>query len=270
VGSAAMHLLLAGPNAGEKAKGLSSAIPAGTELRSLKVANGLATVDLNSKFESGGGTLSMYSRLGQLVYTLTEFPTVQKVQLQLNGKTVTVLGGEGLVIGSGLSRAGYDKLIQTASTPTTKTTPTTKPAAAPAKTRFEVYFVRDEKLVAAQRSIDYTPGVGKAAVAHLLVGPTASETGAGLSSAIPAGVKLNGLVIKDKVATVDLSGGFALGGGSLSMHLRLGQLVYTLTQFPTVDRVELKLDGRQVTALGGEGLLLGGPVSRADWGKLLK
>jgi spore germination protein GerM len=264
VGTAALELLLAGPSAGEKAKGLSTAIPADTKVRSLKVANGLATVDLTSKFESGGGTLSMYSRLGQVVYTLTEFPTVQKVQLQLNGKTVTALGGEGLVIGSSLSRAGYDKLIQGGGT-----TPTTKPATA-TKTRFEVYFVRDEKLVAVQRTVDYTPGVAKAAIGSLLAGPTPSEQGAGLVSAVPAGVRLNGVSIKDKVAVVDVSSGFGSGGGSLSMHLRLGQVVYTMTQFPTVDRVELRLDGQKVTALGGEGLLIQKALSRTEWANLMK
>lgn len=261
VGKAAVELLLAGPTADEKARGLSSEIPAGTKLRGLNVENGVATVDLTAKYESGGGTLSMHSRLGQLVYTLTEFPTVQKVQLRLEGKNIDALGGEGLVIGSGLSHAAYDKLIQADGG---------SQSDAVQKTRFQVYFARGEKLVAVQRNVAYTPEVGRAAVTSLLAGPTASEVDAGMTNEVPAGVKLNGLNIKGGCARVDLSGTYAAGGGSLSMHLRLGQLVYTLTQFPTVDEVELMLDGRLVSSLGGEGLLLDGAVSRGEWKKMLK
>jgi hypothetical protein len=46
---------------------------------------------------------------------------------------------------------------------------------------------------------------------------------------------------------------------------RVAQVVFTLTQFPTVDAVSFELDGEPVTALGGEGLLLEEPQTRADW-----
>jgi germination protein M len=76
---------------------------------------------------------------------------------------------------------------------------------------------------------------------------------------------LLGLSIADGVATVDLSGSFAEGGGSLSMQARVAQVVYTLTQFPTVERVAFRLDGQPVEAIGGEGVLVDPPVGRADF-----
>ena len=49
------------------------------------------------------------------------------------------------------------------------------------------------------------------------------------------------------------------------MMARVAQVTYTLTQFPTIKAVSFKLDGRPVEALGGEGLVLHTPQSRADW-----
>jgi hypothetical protein len=84
-----------------------------------------------------------------------------------------------------------------------------------------------------------------------------------ISSAIPAGTKLLGLTIANGVATVDLSGEFAAGGGSASSQFRLAQVVYTLTQFPSVDKVLFKVDGTTVTVFGSEGIVLDGPVGRS-------
>ncbi len=85
----------------------------------------------------------------------------------------------------------------------------------------------------------------------------------------PAVRRLLGLSIKNGVATVDLSSEFESGGGSASAMIRLGQVVYTLTQFPTVQSVLFQIEGRQVTVFGSEGIVLDGPVARADYYDLL-
>jgi len=99
---------------------------------------------------------------------------------------------------------------------------------------------------------------------ELLDGPSASERSASpsISTTVPAGTELLGISIKDGVATVDLSGAFESGGGSASTLGRLGQVVYTLTQFPTVDTVAFRIDGRPVAVFGSEGIVLDGPVGR--------
>jgi len=86
-----------------------------------------------------------------------------------------------------------------------------------------------------------------------------------VGSEIPGGTQLLGLSIAGGVATVDLSHDFESGGGSVSMLLRVAQVVFTLTQFPTVERVRFFLDGAPAAAIGGEGVVVDPPVGRADF-----
>jgi hypothetical protein len=107
VARAAMKALLAGPSEAERAAGVGTSIPEGTELLGLTIANGVATVDLTSRFGSGGGSLSMFSRLAQLTYTLTQFPTVRGVNLEIDGEPVEVFGTEGIVLEQPMTRRAY-------------------------------------------------------------------------------------------------------------------------------------------------------------------
>lgn len=129
-----------------------------------------------------------------------------------------------------------------------------------------VYFMDSatEKLVPVRRSVA-SPAVARGAMTELLAGPSASEAAAGLSTAVPDGTGLLGISIEDGIATVDLDGGYESRGGTLSMSMRIAQVVFTLTQFPTVDGVTFELDGVPVTSLGGEGVMVDVPQTRADW-----
>jgi germination protein M len=142
--------------------------------------------------------------------------------------------------------------------------PTSEPSGA---TSVKIYLFMDETLVPVRRQIDATRAVGRASLNALFEGPTDEEAGASppLTTSIPDGTILLGLDIADGLATVDLSREFESGGGSASMFGRLAQVVYTLTQFPTVDRVAFKLDGEPVTVFSGEGIVLDGPSDRMDY-----
>ncbi|MGY6502633.1 MAG: GerMN domain-containing protein [Acidimicrobiales bacterium] len=144
----------------------------------------------------------------------------------------------------------------------TTTTTTTEGAET---TDVSVYFLDGEVLkVGYVRTVEGM-GVAAAAVEELLAGPNTDDEALGLSTSIPDGTELLGLNIVDNQATIDLSGEFESGGGSLSMNARLAQVVYTVTQFPSVESVVLQLDGDAVDVFGGEGLLIDGPLTRADF-----
>jgi len=100
----ALRALLAGPSPDERRQGMTSEIPAGTALRSVRVDGTTLTVDLSSNFASGGGSTSMLARLSQIVYTATQFPQIPQVRLLLDGQRVQALGGEGVLIEDPLRR----------------------------------------------------------------------------------------------------------------------------------------------------------------------
>jgi hypothetical protein len=128
-------------------------------------------------------------------------------------------------------------------------------------------FVDNAGLVPVLREITKTQAVGAAAMAELLKGPNDAELGArpAMYTTVPDGTRFLGLTIDAGVATVNLSKEFSSGGGSASVLGRLAQVVYTLTQFPTVDAVKFELDGQPVSTFSGEGVVLDEPVGRADY-----
>jgi N-acetylneuraminic acid mutarotase len=180
---------------------------------------------------------------------------------------VVVTGSVGFV----LAGCGSQKAVSLGPPPSESDRTGTGPSGTetPAGVSLQVWFARGEQLVSEQRTHAETPRVATAAVEALLAGPTAAERASGITTAIPDGTRLLGISIKGGVATVDLTSEYQSGGGSLSMQVRLGQVVYTLTQFPTVKTVRFELDGAPVNVFSGQGIVLDHPVGRSDYRDLL-
>ncbi len=153
------------------------------------------------------------------------------------------------------------------SDPSTTTTsrPESDGTAAPSERFVDVYFIKDGSYAAAVPRAVAGPDVATAAVQALLAGPTPAEREAGLDTAVPDDALLLGITIDERLATIDLSREYEAGGGSFGMIGRLAQVVYTLTQFPSVDTVAFRLDGAPVTVFSGEGIVLEDPVDRSDF-----
>ena len=115
---------------------------------------------------------------------------------------------------------------------TTTTTDTTA-----GTTAVRAYFLRKGQVWPVGREVPQTQAVAAAALDQLNSGPTSEERGLGLTTALPNGLSFGGLRIADGVATISPSASLA--------RPALAQLVYTLTQFPTVHAVEV--DGRRLT-----------------------
>jgi len=151
--------------------------------------------------------------------------------------------------------------------------PTLKATAPAAKKRslvsLETWFVHGHGLAVRRRTHTKTLRVATAAMRALLAGPTPGERRSAITTAIPAGTRLLGIGISNGVATVDLTSQFQSGGNSESLQLRLAQVVYTLTQFPTVGRVRFEIDGSPVNVFSSEGIVLDHPVGRNAYKKLL-
>ncbi|MFI6237509.1 Gmad2 immunoglobulin-like domain-containing protein [Micromonospora sp. NPDC050784] len=136
--------------------------------------------------------------------------------------------------------------------------PTTRPprpsAAASAGTRrpepvtIELWYVRAGQLVPTRRTRPATVATSRLALTELAAGPSAVEAATGMTTLLPAGVEVTR--IADGVATLRVP---SLGDPA-TRRLREAQVVWTLTQFPTVR--QLRLDDAA-------------PVDRADYADLL-
>ncbi len=144
--------------------------------------------------------------------------------------------------------------------PSTTQPPTTQPRTA--SVNVKVYLLRGERLSIAHRDVA-GPAVLRAALTELLAGPTAAERTDGVHSEIPDGTTLLDVNLAAGLATVDLTADFERGGGTLSMTARVAEVVFTATQFGNVDRVQFWLDGERIDVLGGEGLVMTEPWTRA-------
>jgi hypothetical protein len=85
VAASATRALLAGPSVAELEAGVRSAIPDGTTLNTVRVASGVATVDVSGEFAAPTTTAQRRLRRAQLTFTLTQFPGIESVRLLVDG-----------------------------------------------------------------------------------------------------------------------------------------------------------------------------------------
>lgn len=102
-------------------------------------------------------------------------------------------------------------------------------------TEVYVHFLRDGKVAAARRALPGSRDAEAEALGALIAGPNEEERRAGLRTGVPEGAALEGLTIANGLATPRLSEQFWASRPGLDA--RVGQVVYTLTQFPSVEAV---------------------------------
>lgn len=124
-----------------------------------------------------------------------------------------------------------------------------------------LYFSHEGEIATVHRTVTVGPSleVGAATLNQLFAGVSQGER-AELMSEIPQGTQLIGLNISNRLATIDLDGDFVAPGSPHSLRMRVAQVVYTLTQFPTVDQVSFRVAGQPLESLGG--VDLSQPVGR--------
>jgi peptidoglycan hydrolase-like protein with peptidoglycan-binding domain len=84
----AMRQLVAGPTAAEKRSGYRTYLPRLTRILSVDVADGVATVDVDTHFAAGRDPASLLARLSEVVRTMTGPEGATRVQLLMNGAVI--------------------------------------------------------------------------------------------------------------------------------------------------------------------------------------
>lgn len=129
-----------------------------------------------------------------------------------------------------------------------------------------VYLLQAGHLVPTVRSVDAPLSLQKV-LGALVQGPTDSETTSGLQSAISTQAQLTATGVSGGVATIDLGRAFGQIGGREQI-LAVAQVIFTVTNLPSVTGVTFTDAGQPVDAPAGDGTLTSGPLVRQDFATL--
>lgn len=131
-------------------------------------------------------------------------------------------------------------------------TPTANPVTT-GETKLVSLFFADtagNKLVVEEREIPKVTGIARMCMEELIKGPSQAE----LKATLPASTQLLDINVRpDGLAIVDFSGSLIkdLPASATAEELAVYSIVNTLTQFPTVQKVEMRIDGKRVDTLLG-------------------
>lgn len=131
-------------------------------------------------------------------------------------------------------------------------TPSETPALTGETKLVTLYFAdpTENKLVPEERKVAKVTGIARMVMEELIKGPA----GSGLKATLPVNTKLLDINVReDGLAIVDFSGDLIkdLPASETAETLAVYSIVNTLTQFPTVQEVEMRVDGRKVDTLLG-------------------
>ncbi|MDZ7792517.1 MAG: GerMN domain-containing protein [Spirochaetia bacterium] len=99
----------------------------------------------------------------------------------------------------------------------------------------------------------------------LLEGLTADELNQGLLNLIPQDSRIRKVWVEDSTAYIDFNEAIRFNQfGTEGLHTQLRQLVYTATEFQTVDSVQILINGNKIDYLASEGIFVGKPLTRED------
>ncbi len=104
-----MKSLIIGPDRSDLNKGLLNLIPKDTFILSIKISQAVAFIDFSESFRYNSlGVEGYTAQLMQIVYTATEFQSVEKVQILIDGEKYDYLGAEGVYIGEPIDREYFN------------------------------------------------------------------------------------------------------------------------------------------------------------------
>jgi hypothetical protein len=135
----------------------------------------------------------------------------------------------------------------------------TEPSPATSTTTVPVYLVEGGRLVRVDRPARQRSPEG--ALSALL---TAGEARGSQRSAVPPGTVVERLERRGDLLSVELSMQFGQVRGR-DQVLAVAQVVWTATEFPPVQRVDLLVDGRRIELPVEQGEVSAGPARRDDY-----
>lgn len=205
--------------------GLHGVLPEGTEVLGMAIKDGLCRVDFSKNILNTASVEQEENMISALTYTLTEFPTISKVQVLVEGQALSSLA-KGFAIDTAFERKNINLVGEEAAA------------------SYTVYYKAPDTEVAGHYvpvtfSAEKVENPAAAVVEKLFNGPPKDSV---LSNKIPYGVNLKGVKIVGDTATLDL------GVGAVNLteqeYKDMSKIVVLcLQQFEEIANVDYKIDG---------------------------
>lgn len=142
----------------------------------------------------------------------------------------------------------------------------TTTTAGPPSQYVTVYFQGPRRLVAVSRAV-LPPVSAREAVQALASGTTTAEAAEGLQSPVSTATPLTLSHLATSTVTVTVGSTFAALSGQ-DQTIAAAQLVFTVTAFPGVQQVTIRMDGKTVAVPTANGTVTHGALNRQDFAAL--
>jgi germination protein M len=250
------YLVKDGPVTNILPNGFRAVLPAGTEIKSLNLEeDGTLIVDMSEEFMDYTPEEEL-KIIQSMTFTLTQFDTVDRIKLKIEGVEQDVMPVNGTPLSNGYSRADGINVHVGDVKDITEATATT--VYYPSQIDSHFYYVPVTVMLDSNSDVIYSDVVNQ-----LIEGPSVEL--AGLQSVFRSEVELlSDPVYKDGVLTLTFNDAIfnSTENTTISDEV-LSSLVLSLTEQPGVESVEVKVDGvEQVFNENGE--QFSKPVSRED------
>ncbi|MGB9976018.1 GerMN domain-containing protein [Thermovenabulum sp.] len=228
-------------------KGLKPTLPENTRILGMTIKDGVARVDFCKEFLNFKDKMGEKIALLSLVYTLTEFPTINKVELMVEGKSIKK-STFGTKLDTPLQRENINLESEGQNINNMQ--------------KVTLYFRGTNKegtfsyFVPVTRYVKNSNDLFKTALQELIKGPKPEM---GLSSVIPKETKVLSVEKKDNEVIANFSKELEnFGGGLENEQAVVNSIVLTLTSFKGVDRVTIQVEGEKTVL--SEGTVLDTPI----------
>ncbi len=221
--------------------GLIPIIPAGTEIRGMTIneETGLCKVDFSKEVLNYETEKDEENLIKGVVYTLTEFPSINEVQFLVEGEPIHVMK-YGADISNPIKRENINLVMDVNDQ----------------RSKIVVYY----KGINFEEDYEYFVPVTIPTLAPVPNVYTALEVlfdgppiELGLSSCIPQGTSFHGVDVKDGIAYIDISFDYGDPPNDPQVFNNMVKNIgLTLSQFDEVEKVELLIDGKGIEELGLE------------------
>lgn len=230
-------------------KGFQALLPEGTEILGMDIRDKLAIVDFSEEF--GNYAAEDERKIMEAVtYALTSFPTVERVQLWIEGRQLTEMPVSGTPLDEAMTRAIGINLERGEGVNLAQSTPVT------------LYFqgeTEDEMkyFVPVTRMINFTENVAEASLKELIKGPSSSSQ---LTSALQPDIQVLAVKEKEGLVTVNFNEGVQAEGNAVATDI-LQSVVFSLTDTVGAKEVQFMVNGNS-NIYGTDNQSYAFPVSR--------